>query len=339
MKIESFFERVVDKNQPQPIAPIGFAATLAQYPPQPKVVILLCTKQGERFLPAQLESFTTQTHTNWEVWASDDASDDQTKKILLAFQKENKSNRIFVMDGPDKGFCKNFLSLACNPDVSADFYAYSDQDDIWMHDKLDRAVNWLQSVPSKLPAVYCSRTELIDAQGKHIGFSSQFKKTTDFKNALVQCVAGANTMVFNQAAKNLLASAGMNVLTFSHDWWTYQLVTGSGGLVHYDNHPSIQYRQHENNLVGTNITWKAKWKRVVFLLKGHFREMNELNIHELKKIEHLLSKENIVTFNLFERARKEAFFSRLYYLCLSGVHRQNLLGNFGILFATVLRKF
>ena len=171
MKIESFFELVVDENQTQSISPRRFAASTSQYPELPKVAILLCTKQGERFLPAQLESFTTQTHTNWEVWASDDASDDQTKKILLAFQKENKSNRILVMDGSDKGFCKNFLSLACNADISADFYAYSDQDDIWEVNKLQRAIDCLQAVPGDVPALYCSRTLLVDAKNSEIGFS------------------------------------------------------------------------------------------------------------------------------------------------------------------------
>jgi glycosyltransferase involved in cell wall biosynthesis len=192
MKIESFFERLADENQTQSIAPRSFSASTSQYPELPKVAILLCTKQGERFLPAQLESFTTQTHTNWEVWASDDASDDQTKKILLEFQKKNESDRIFLIDGPDKGFCKNFLSLACNPDISADFYAYSDQDDIWEVDKLKRAIDFLKGVLSDVPALYCSRTRLVDVKNSEIGFSPLFEKEPCFANALIQNVGCAS---------------------------------------------------------------------------------------------------------------------------------------------------
>jgi hypothetical protein len=53
-----------------------------KYSDSHKVAILLCTHQGQRFLLAQLASFEYQTHTNWELWASDDGSKDDTKNIL-----------------------------------------------------------------------------------------------------------------------------------------------------------------------------------------------------------------------------------------------------------------
>ena len=167
----------------------------------PSVAILLCTFNGAGFLPAQLSSYTDQLLADWRIYASDDGSSDETCAILSEFQRRLGPSRMEMRDGPRGGYVANFLSLACDPSIGADYYAFSDQDDIWESEKLSRAVNWLQSASSQVPAVYCSRTRLIDENGREYGFSPLFRRKPDFKNALVQSIAGGNTMVFNRAAK------------------------------------------------------------------------------------------------------------------------------------------
>ena len=78
--------------------------------------------------------------------------------------------------GPRKGLVANFLSLACEQSPRGNYFVFSDQDDIWEPDKLARAVDWLRNVPADIPALYCSRTRLIDAEGRAIGFSLSFRK-------------------------------------------------------------------------------------------------------------------------------------------------------------------
>jgi glycosyltransferase involved in cell wall biosynthesis len=305
---------------------------------QSQVAILLCTHQGQRFLAEQLESFKKQTHSNWFLWASDDASDDETRKILSQFQDEIGCEKVSIIAGPNIGFCENFLTLTCNKEIEADFYAYSDQDDYWKSDKLERALKFLQSIPTSTPALYCTRTELVDVTGKHIGFSPIFKKPANFKNALIQNVGGGNTMVFNQAARLLLMKAGIGVQVVSHDWWAYQLISGAGGTVFYDSYPSLFYRQHENNLVGMNDTWVARFKRIKMLWQGRFREWNNINIEELKKLEEVLTPKNNRTLELFEQARSKSMLLRLMQMKKSGVYRQTLLGNLSLIAAAVFGK-
>ena len=305
---------------------------------QSQVAILLCTHQGQRFLAEQLESFKKQTHSNWFLWASDDASDDETRKILSQFQDEIGCEKVSIIAGPNIGFCANFLNLTCNKEIETDFYAYSDQDDYWKSDKLERALKFLQSIPTSTPALYCTRTELVDATGKHIGFSPLFRKPADFKNALIQNVGGGNTMVFNQAARLLLIKAGATVQVVSHDWWIYQLISAAGGSVFYDPYPSLFYRQHENNLVGINSTWAARLKRIRMLWQGRFREWNSINIEELKKLDDLLTPENKKTLEQFEQARSKPLLLRLMEMKKSGVYRQTLLGNLGLIAAAVFGK-
>lgn len=304
----------------------------------PKVAILLCTYQGQRFLAEQLDSFENQTHVNWEVWASDDASDDKTHQILGEYKDRWVDDRISIYDGPIKGFVANFLSLTCKTGISADYFAYADQDDIWKAEKLERAIRWLETVPESIPALYCTRTELIDAQGRHIGFSPLFNKPPSFKNALMQNIGGGNTMVFNNAARNLIIMAGNQVSVVTHDWWVYQLVSGAGGQVYYDPYPSVHYRQHGNNLVGMNATWSARFKRICMLWQGRFRDWNDRNISELEKLGDILSPQSKTTLKLFAQARQKSLFSRLYQLHRSGIYRQTLLGNLGLVAAAVFKK-
>lgn len=198
---------------------------------EPKVAILLCTYHGQHYLAEQLDSFQAQSHSNWEVWASDDGSEDDTHAILEAYRQKWPEGRLSIHLGPAEGFAANFLSLTCKADIDADYYAYSDQDDIWEPDHLSRALDWLKTVPANVPALYSSRTRYIFENGFDLGFSTLFKRLPSFRNALVQSIAGANTMVFNRAARLLLRKTPSQLEIVFHDWWAYMLVSGCDGRI------------------------------------------------------------------------------------------------------------
>jgi len=304
----------------------------------PKVAILLCTYHGEHYLANQLDSFLMQSHSNWEVWVSDDGSKDNTCAILSAYQKKFGGDRLSINFGPSEGFAANFLSLTSRPDIVADYYAYSDQDDIWEPDHLTRALEWLKSVPAGTPALYSSRTRYISEDGLNLGFSTLFNKPPSFRNALVQSIAGANTMVFNQVAHQLLAKTPDQLNIVSHDWWAYMLLSGCGGQVFYDPYPGVRYRQHGNNMAGQNTTVLAKFHRLKGLFAGRFKAWNQDNLNALNEISSLLTHENRKVLSLFGRARHGTIFSRVYNLFRSGVYRQTFAGNAGLLLAAVLGK-
>lgn len=304
----------------------------------PKVAILLCTYQGQRYLAEQLTSFEIQSHTSWEVWASDDGSEDDTHMILEAYQRKWPEGRLFVRSGPAEGFAANFLSLTCKDIIGADYYAYSDQDDIWEADKLARAVRWLQTQPVDTPALYCSRTRLVDADNNEIGVSPLFLKPPSFANALMQNIGGGNTMVFNNAARELLREAGGDRAVITHDWWAYIVVTGCGGHVFYDSEPTLRYRQHSDNLIGTNSNWASRFKRIRMLFQGHFKYWNDSNILALRTLEHRLTPENREIFQCYAKARKMSLIPRLVLLKRSGIYRQTFLGNIGLIAAAIFGK-
>jgi glycosyltransferase involved in cell wall biosynthesis len=304
----------------------------------PKVAILLCTYHGQEYLAEQLESFMAQTHESWQVFASDDGSQDGTPAILGTYQRQWGGEKLTVFQGPGDGFAANFLSLVHRLDIEADYYAYSDQDDIWEKDKLQRAVAWLSSVPESVPALYCSRTRIVDAENIDIGISPLFSKPPSFANALIQNVGGGNTMAFNNAARELLLVASSNLNVVSHDWWTYMVVSGCGGRVFYDPQPSLRYRQHDGNMVGVNSCWPARLIRVRMLLEGRFKTWNDSNIQALIRLEQRLTPENRKTFQRFVQARNKSLLPRLLGLKRSGIYRQTILGNIGLVAAALLGK-
>jgi hypothetical protein len=99
--------------------------------------------------------------------------------------------------------------MACDPGIKADYYAFCDQDDVWLAAKLAVAIrNISENQKETLPYLYCSRTTYVNEKLKRIGCSRLFAFPRTFRNALIQSIAGGNTMVFNQATKGLLERVG-----------------------------------------------------------------------------------------------------------------------------------
>ena len=100
-----------------------------------------------------------------------------------------------------------------------------------------------------MPALYCARQILVDADLRQIGFSGGLAKWAGFPASLTQNVATGCTVMLNRAAA-LLVAASRPARGTLHDWWCYLLVTAAGGRVLQDEEPVVLYRQHAGNLVG-----------------------------------------------------------------------------------------
>lgn len=296
------------------------------------VAILLCTFNGARFLPFQLASFEAQTLTDWHLFVSDDGSKDDTIALLRDFQNKHGAGKVQIRRGPGRGLVANFLSLICDAELEADYYALSDQDDVWAADKLLRASAFLNGLPDDVPNVYCSRVRMIDENGVAIGLTALFKKPPHFRNALVQNVAIGNTTVFNDRTRRLLMQAGPDVSAAVHDWWIYLMTTAVGGRMFYDPFPSVDYRIHSRNLIGANI---GRVRNGWMLLK-RFKAWNDANVHALELLQDSMLPENRRAFELFRQARKRRLLPRLYGVLRSGVYRERVRDNLGLILATLI---
>ncbi len=300
------------------------------------VVILLATKNGAKHLTHQLTSIAGQTHENWSLIASDDGSDDGTIDILKAFARGMHDHRVTLLRGPQQGSAQNFVSLL-RAAGHADYVAFCDQDDFWLPTKLERAVAALAEIEG--PALYGSRTFVTDSELRPQKPSLLFRRAPGFGNALVQNIAGGNTMVMNSPALSILQPASLSARRIvAHDWWCYQMVCGCGGQVFVDPEPTLLYRQHESNLIGANRGLHARFVRLQQLLAGEFSGWMDNNLAALSSARNWLTPENQQKLDALTANRKSSLLKRIRGAWSAGLYRQTFRGTLALWLAVLIGK-
>lgn len=297
------------------------------------IVILLATYNGSPLLAPQLESLSRQTHRNWSLLVSDDGSQDQTTDIIRDFAANRPGNRITILDGPGHGSAQNFLSLL-RAAGNASFVAFCDQDDVWFDNKLARAMACLGQ--STKPAIYGSATLITDQSLKPLRHSLRFRRPPGFQNALVQNIAGGNTMVINRKALDVLQPAShLAGQIVAHDWWCYQMVTGMGGDMLYDPSPGLFYRQHAANQIGANDTLAAKISRLRRLARRDFARSLHAHFEALEHAKDYLTPEARRTLSSCNGLNSRHILARMSALRASGIYRQTRCGSLALHAATL----
>ena len=306
----------------------------------PKVAVLLATYNGAAGLPAQLQSYVGQSVSPALVLVSDDGSKDETRQILTRFAKDNPQIEVQLLEGPRLGAAQNFLSLLRHVPDWIDVVSLSDQDDVWLPDKIRRGLRALADPPDQGQCLlYCGRTWECDAELGHKRISRGMRRPATFRHALVQNLAGGNTMMLNRPALDLLQAASHEARKLVvHDWWIYQVITGAGGQVIFDNAPLLYYRQHGGNMIGANRGFGAKTKRLSMVLSGRFRRWNTVNIKALSASAHRFTPENQMILRSFSEGRNRSVWRRLVMIWHTGLYRQGLQGNLSLYFAALLRR-
>lgn len=306
----------------------------------PSVAVMLATFNGESHIKEQLISIVNQNDIYLDVYISDDGSSDNTLKIIDIFAKENPNYLIKIFKGPRKGFAKNFISMLSKIKKEYDYYAFSDQDDTWDFDKLDRAIFSIEEYNKDDYNLYFSRTRAVDFNGNKIGMSPIFNRKPSFQNALVQSIGGGNTSLFNKNSFNLILkyTENANFDYVSHDWLIYIIITAVGGNVNYDKKPSVNYRQHKTNVIGSNLSLKAKFKRSYDLFVNNiYLDWNEKHIKFLDNLD--IHPKNINVYNNYKKCRDNSLQVRVISFFRSGIHRQTSLATLIIFITVIMKKF
>ena len=261
------------------------------------VCILMATFNGARYLPQQLESFVDQTHKTWSLRIRDDGSQDDTMQLVQDFIRAYPERDIARVPGaPRRSSAGNFMALLETADWPAGaFVALSDQDDVWMPHRLERALEQIQGACGEQAlGIYASRTVLTDAAGQPTGPSRRHPRAPAFANALVQNVLAGNTMVMTPASAELARHTAPAALAHGvphHDWWLYQLLSGAGACIVQDDRPGLYYRQHDNNLLGANRGFGRGFSRFAMLLKQDYAHWIDANLRALQEVGDLLTPE------------------------------------------------
>lgn len=306
-----------------------------------KIACILAYYKGGKFIKEQIQSIIDQDKKNFFItlFISDDNSEEDFPSLKdLNLRNLDKINIFYRSSKKNHGYTYNFLSTLNLIESNFDYFCFSDQDDIWNKDKINRSLQFLKNFKKNKPSLYFGRTDYFNENCTiKFGTSTVFKKKPSFRNAIIQNMAGGNTMVFNDSAKKIITSLKY-LEPVSHDWFCYQIVSGNGGNIYYDIKPCLKYRQHCSNILGSNNKLTDRIMRFKKLFNGHLKDWNEQNIDALDKHRDFLTEKNKLVLDNFKAARKSSFFKRIFLFYKTGIFRQNSMGNFALLIALLLKK-
>ncbi|MGT2950754.1 hypothetical protein BU202_05285 [Streptococcus cuniculi] len=231
---------------------------------KPKVAIIMSTYNGENYLREQIDSLLQQEGVEVSIFVRDDCSQDTTLEILESYA----DSLIFVKnDGLNLGVGNSFMEALYQAGIDYDYYAFCDQDDIWLPEKLFEAIKTIDNIETQKPMLYCSNQTLVDQEARVIGLRHQQLINVSSLQILTNNLVTGCTMVWNKPLQTALiakerrpSSDLLNVRI--HDVWVAMVASLIGEII-YDTDAFIYYRQHENNVVGVKkeniyINWCKK---------------------------------------------------------------------------------
>jgi glycosyltransferase involved in cell wall biosynthesis len=232
------------------------------------VCIILCTYNGSKYLEQQIDSILRQDYPNISLVIFDDQSSDDTIDISKRFVDLSKGRSVkLVVNSQRFGSPHNFLQGLLSVGEDYDYYAFSDQDDVWLPSKISRAVEALGN-PSEASLYYSNVTSVDSLNEKVLGESSIRPEFHNKKTALLANPAPGNTMVFTEAlCKKVVQFEAPAQLPF-HDWWIYLIALYSGADLRFDSHSYVRYRQHAHNRTGDGRRTLDRLRRFYELFKG-----------------------------------------------------------------------
>ena len=210
-----------------------------------KVLILMSVYNGEKYLVEQIESLIHQERVDVSILVRDDGSSDGTIDILENYKTKG------ILDfytGENLRPARSFMHLLFNaPDC--DYYAFCDQDDVWLPEKLLVATDALKDVNG--PSMFYHAMDLVDEFLRKDGY--YFRESEKAQSLQYSCLFGDEiagcTMVFNRKLADAVRLYEPRYITM-HDGWVHRVCLSVGGTIISDKTPFINYRQHGGNTVG-----------------------------------------------------------------------------------------
>jgi glycosyltransferase involved in cell wall biosynthesis len=282
---------------------------------RPLTSIAMCTYNGEAYLNDQLVSVGKQTQQPDEVIICDDGSTDDTLQILAQFSKKAPFPvRVYRNEqrlGPTKNF-ERAISLC-----SGDFLFLSDQDDVWVPEKVDRV---LRSFTNNPDAGYVfSDALIVDEMLRPIGYSMwqsirftqrqrrQFEQGKQPEILLKHNVVTGATMALRAGLKSIILPIPEEAI---HDEWIALLASSIGMYGVFIEEPLVQYRQHSRQLIGGRRVSFVEQAKQASLAKGQsFGSL--LHREEVKYIEAL---ERLTLAGRLEKDVKQLFEAKVQHI-------------------------
>ncbi len=226
-----------------------------------QVNVLISAYNGEKYICEQVESILRQSYPEIHIYIRDDGSSDHTLKVL---EKYKDNDRITVIPGKNMGYGGSFLELLSVAE-EGDYWAYCDQDDVWLEGKIEAAVKWLDQQDTNKPCMYHSAYYNTDENLNITDTVTSPQKEVNFIGCITHCVHMGFSDVINRKLRELVLKGDRTKL-ITHDWWT-ELVVMEFGTVYFDDTPLTKHRRLDSSIsVGS---FSARWRWFKKALNGN----------------------------------------------------------------------
>lgn len=306
-----------------------------------KVQIIMATYCGETYLREQLDSILALQEKDWSLLVCDDNSTDSTLSILKEYQKKAPNQIQIHQNETNLGVTKNFLSglITCVQKKAADYYMFCDQDDVWFRDRISIMLKKMKQMEqiyqTTCPLLIFTDAVLTDEK-KRIQKMSYHKaqrldvQKIDLAHLLMENKCSGCMMMFNHALASKVTILPDNARF--HDWWI-ALLAASFGQIGYVRCPTLYYRQHKKNLVGSTTRFDYIKNAVshVYAQKQALVATQKQAAEFLKIYQKELSKEKRIKIKLFSVLSQKSPLERRILLLRLHFFKSTGLQNFGVL--------
>ncbi len=300
-----------------------------------RIQILLSTYNGEKYLREQLDSYIRLNNFNEiKVLIRDDGSSDGTVEILKEYERKYGFELIL---GKNIGLADSMFELMKCCDTDCEYFSFSDQDDVWLPHKLERAVQALDKENNNTPLLYASCSSLTDRDLNIFGQTAAPKRGVSFYNAMIQNVCPGHAQVCNRKMLELIRSHYSDKI-YMIDFWFYMVSTALGKVI-FDPECTTLYRQHGKNTLGYETNFIKKNIQRIKRWRNQEAKRNIIMLHDLYKVySDLLPKEYTEELKAFF-SMQHSFFSRLRYAFKTKAYRQAGYENLIFRFMYLIGKY
>jgi len=309
-----------------------------------KIIILLGSYNGERYIRAQIESIQKQDYPDWRLIIRDDGSDDDTPDIIESILNEDGRIQIIRDELGNQGAIGNFgILLQYAKEMDAGYVCFSDQDDVWQTWKLGRQMDFMRQVETlrgnQLPILVHSDLSVVDYQLQMINPSFmafqriRHEKLSPLNVLLAQNYVTGCTVLINRALLELALPIPNS--TLMHDWWLALCAAACGELAFLSD-STVFYRQHGKNEVGAKgflgmlnpfkNSWIKMWKEGNELFLQSFDQVRVLQKRIMERgYNRNKSAISLINgyLNVWDHQQRPIY--RVLNILRLGVHRQNIL--------------
>lgn len=239
------------------------------------VAIIMSSYNGRDYIKDQVDSLLAQTLDNIQVFIRDDGSTDGSRQLIEQTYRDKPQVTLLPDEGINLGFGASFakaMKHALSDSHHYDYFAFCDQDDYWLPEKIETAIRALDALDKNKPLLFSSNYYICDQnlQGDVSLDKDNPMAHVTFDNLAFEGVFPGFTLVINRKLAELAFETNPSDIYY-HDKWVSLIALGLGGQIIYEKRPLARYRRHGSAASSTDLGLLAKLRwRIDKVLKGDF---------------------------------------------------------------------